>query len=510
MPETQTPSLLPVQPRKPVSRRRLRKLLKIVALVLVCFLIWFIPKTWSVVRAPAPRQEPPLVVNDVSQLNSIQVSEVITPTTTAEIVAAVKQHSGPISIGGARHSMGGQIATAGALFIDMRQFNHILNFSPADKTITVQAGARWREIQEHIDPANLSVKIMQSYANFTVGGSLSVNAHGRYVGLGPMILSVKSLRVVLADGMIVDASSTLNSDIFNGVIGGYGGLGVIVEATLELTDNVKVKRDTQLMPVAEYKQFFFDHIRNDPRAVFHNANIYPPDYTMVNSVTYSATNDPLTVPDRLSPAGKSYRLDRFGWWVVSEWPFGKSIRRRLFDPAYLGGEAVTWRNYEASYDTAELEPASRENSTYVLEEYFVPVDHFDDFVVRMRDILHRHNPNIINVSIRQARPDPGSLLAWARTEVFAFVIYYKQGTGRSDRDEVGSWTRELIDAALDVAGSYYLPYQLHATPEQFRRAYPRASEFLALKHRLDPTNKFRNELLDKYLNSSSVVPAGGG
>lgn len=45
----------------------------------------------------------------------------------------------------------------------------------------------------------------------------------------------------------------------------------------------------------------------------------------------------------------------------------------------------------------------------------------------------------------------------------------------------------------------YLPYQLHATPEQFRRAYPRAAEFVALKRRLDPTNKFRNELLDKYL-----------
>jgi len=96
--------------------------------------------------------------------------------------------------------MGGQTATEGALFINMRQFDRILSFAPAEKTITVQAGIRWRQIQEHIDPANLSVKIMQSYANFTVGGSLSVNAHGRYVGLGPIILSVRSLKVVLADG----------------------------------------------------------------------------------------------------------------------------------------------------------------------------------------------------------------------------------------------------------------------------------------------------------------------
>jgi FAD/FMN-containing dehydrogenase len=52
---------------------------------------------------------------------------------------------------------------------------------------------------------------------------------------------------------------------------------------------------------------------------------------------------------------------------------------------------------------------------------------------------------------------------------------------------------------LSVGGSYYLPYQLHATAEQFTRAYPRAGEFRALKERLDPRNKFRNELVDKIL-----------
>ncbi|HBB97104.1 MAG TPA: FAD-binding protein [Blastocatellia bacterium] len=483
----------------PRRRRRLRLLTRIVAIAVTAFALWFIAKTWSVVRAPVIPQAPPLVINDVSQLNPIHVAEVITPTTTAEIVEAVRRHTGPISIGGARHSMGGQTATDGALFIDMRQFDRILSFAPAEKTITVQAGIRWRQIQEHIDPANLSVKIMQSYANFTVGGSLSVNAHGRYVGLGPIILSVRSLKVVLADGTVVEASPTSNADIFNGVIGGYGGLGVIVEATLELTDNVKVRRHTDTMAVTEYKRYFFEHIRDRPDAVFHNAEIYPPVYTMVRAVTYSITNDPVTIQDRLVPTGQSYRLDRFGLWVVSEWPLGKSLQQRIFDPTYFASEPVTWRNYEASLDTAELEPASRETFTYAIEEYFIPVDRFDDFVPRMRQILRKHDVNVVYVSIRNAKQDPGSLLAWARTEVFAFVVYYKQGTSDSAKEQVGVWTRELTDAALDLGGSYYLPYQLHATEEQFLRAYPRAGEFIALKQRLDPGNKFRNQLLDKYL-----------
>jgi hypothetical protein len=124
----------------------------------------------------------------------------------------------------------------------------------------------------------------------------------------------------------------------------------------------------------------------------------------------------------------------------------------------------------------------------------------------MRDVLQRHEVNVINVSVRHAKADPASILAWARQEVFAFVIYYQQGTSVGAQDEVGGWTRELIDAALDLDGSYYLPYQLHATPAQFARAYPRAPEFFALKRRLDPTNKFRNKLWDKYHDSSDASP----
>jgi FAD/FMN-containing dehydrogenase len=478
-----------------VDRKRFLKRLGLLSLAVVA--VAFVATTWSVIRPPIEPQTSALLVNDVTQLNPIHVNRVIQPTTTAEVVAAVRQSPGPISVGGARHSMGGQIATDGALFIDMRSFDRIIDFSPQRKTITVQAGTRWRQIQERIDSTNLSVKVMQSYANFTVGGSLSVNAHGRYIGQGPLIRSIRSLQVVLADGSLLEASPTHNADAFYGVIGGYGGLGVITEATLDLADNVRVKRQHREMPIADYRRYFFDHVRGSPSAIFHNADIYPDDYTQVNAVTYWATLDPVTVQDHLKATGQSYWRERFLLWVVSEWPLGNVIRRTL-DPIRFSGQPVTWRNYEASYDVALLEPSSRTDSTYVLQEYFVPVERFDDFVALMRGTFRRRHVHVINVSIRHATQDPGSLLAWARTEVFAFVIYYKQGTSDSAKKAVTVWTRDLIDAAQSVGGSYYLPYQIHATQQQFLRAYPRAPEFFALKRRLDPTNKFRNELWNRY------------
>jgi FAD/FMN-containing dehydrogenase len=146
----------------------------------------------------------------------------------------------------------------------------------------------------------------------------------------------------------------------------------------------------------------------------------------------------------------------------------------------------------------ELEPVSRKQSTYVLQEYFVPVQKFDAFLALMSEIFIRHNVNVINVSIRHAKADSGSLLAWAREEVFAFVVYYKQDTDDAEKGHVAVWTRELIDAALSLDGAYYLPYQPHATSEQFHRAYPRAKELFTLKKQLDPTGKFRNVIWDTY------------
>ena len=68
------------------------------------------------------------------------------------------------------------------------------------------------------------------------------------------------------------------------------------------------------------------------------------------------------------------------------------------------------------------------------------------------------------VSIRHALPDTGSLLAWAREEVFAFVVYYRQGTSQQEREKVQAWSREMIDAAISESGAYYFPYQLHCMP----------------------------------------------
>ena len=441
------------------------------------------------------------IVNDVTSLNPVRVMAIVAPTSVEDVQEALRRTSGPVSIGGGRFSMGGQTASPGSLHFDMRSMNRIVSFSPEQRTIRVQAGVRWCDIQKFVDPHGLSVKIMQTYANFTVGGALSVNCHGRYVGLGPLVLSVRNLKLVTHSGEVIDASREAHQDVFFGAIGGYGALGVVVEIELDLAENKRVKRVDEVMPLADYWSFFKNTVRGNAKAVFHNADIYAPHYTTVRSVTWVETEEPVTTTERLQPLRKSYPLHQYFLWAVSETPFGKERREKVVDPLLYLGKKVHWRNYEAGYDVAELEPPTREHRTYVLQEYFIPVERLMEFVPKMAAVLNRHRVNALNISIRHAMADPNTALNWAPTETFAFVLYHKQRTRENAKSRVGVWTRELIDVALSVGGTYYLPYQPHGTVEQFHRAYPKAVQLFALKERLDPHFRFTNVLWDKYFRA---------
>lgn len=438
------------------------------------------------------------LVNDASGLNQVAVDRILVPRTLDQIVAALRSHPGPVSIGGARYSMGGQIAAERSLHLDLRGFDRVLRFVPHERRITVQPGITWRRIQAVIDPHGLALQVMQSYADFSVGGSLGVNAHGRYVGQGPLVGSVASIRLILADGSAVAASPTRNSELFYGAIGGYGGVGVIVEATITLTVNQRLERRTQVMPLAAYRQFFMRRVGADPDAVLHSATLYPDDYTLVRAVTHARTGRALTQPARLAATAGDYRTEHQVQELLGATQWGKQLRQRILDPLFYAQDLVEWRNHQASLDVRSLASGARDGSIYALQEYFVPVAALERFAGGLRAVLRRHRVNVINVSIRHARKDPGTLLAWARTDVFAFVLYYRQQTDAGERDAVRAWTRELIDAALALGGSFYLPYQIHASPSQFHAAYPNAGSFFALKRRVDPGNRFRNKLWDAY------------
>lgn len=448
---------------------------------------------------PAPLASPSLTIGNVTALYPVVVARVATPKTPSDIVSALADWPGRVAVGGGRYSMGGQVGLRGGLHLDMRSMNALVWVRPQGLCARVQAGMRWRDLQDVLDPLNLAVKTMQSYANFTIGGSVAVNAHGRDVGAGPVGHSVRALQVVLADGSVVETRREQNETLFRAVIGSYGAMGVITEVELDLSENVRMERTVSEVPLSKYVSHFEDEVLADRRSVLHNADLMAPDFDRPVCVTWRRTSQPPTDPQRLVPRDRSHALEQNALWAMTELPGGDRLRRSVIHPLLAAKPAVVWRNREASLDVAELEPRTRRITTYALQEYFVPKRHFIAFAQKLARALSANSRHVLNVSIRHSPADRVSMLPWAKEAVFAFVIFYKQGTGPSARDAVGAWTRQLIELALRHEGRYYLPYQLHATRSQFERAYPEAEAFRSIKRQFDPGSRFSNELWEKYL-----------
>lgn len=441
---------------------------------------------------------PELTVNDISQLERTQVAGVAPVTTTEEVVATLSKHRGWVSVAGGRFSMGGQTSADQAVQLDTDALNRVLWLDVERKVVRVQAGMRWRALQDHLDPHDLSVKVMQSFSNFSVGGSVSVNCHGRYVGAGSIASSVRALQLVLSSGEVLECSRTENPDLFAGVLGGYGLLGIVTEVELDLAPNQAMERRVEAVALADYPAWFEVQVRRNPQSVMHNADLVPPHFDQPLAITWSQTAEPLTDERRLIPVGASYSGAQNAIWAVSELPGGPQARASL-GKKRLSPPCVIRRNLEASLDVASLEPRTRVMSTYLLQEYFIPVRHFHAFATQMAHILAQYKVNALNVSIRHAPADPTALMRWAPEEVFCFVLYYKQRRYPWSDEQTVGWTRALVDSALACQGRYYLPYRPHATREQFLRAYPEAYRFIRLKQEVDPNMRLVNHLWQRYL-----------
>ena len=125
----------------------------------------------------------------------------------------------------------------------------------------MQPGATWHDIQNALHP-RFAVRAMQSTDIFTVGGSISVNAHGMDHQAGALAKSIKSMRVMLADGSLKTVSPTENRELFDLVVGGYGLFGVIVEAELDIADNLVYQTSRRMLDY-QFPALFADEIEKD-------------------------------------------------------------------------------------------------------------------------------------------------------------------------------------------------------------------------------------------------------
>lgn len=109
------------------------------------------------------RAEQPIYLTDISRLQTVKVHEIIKVRTENDVADALEKanrEGRKISITGAGHSQGGQSFCQGCIVLDMKGFNQILTIDPEEKTIRVQSGTTWEQIQEAVNDHDLAVRVM--------------------------------------------------------------------------------------------------------------------------------------------------------------------------------------------------------------------------------------------------------------------------------------------------------------------------------------------------------------
>jgi FAD/FMN-containing dehydrogenase len=217
--------------------------------------------TTLLMRAPQPRiqlEQRDGFINDASCLDKTLIRGIVQVQSVDDIRSALefaRSNHLKVSIAGQRHSMGGQSFSTNGLVLDMRGYRQI-TLDRHRKVIHAQSGATWAQIQELIDKEGLSVQAMQSINVFTIGGALSVNAHGIAHRPGIVAPSVLSFRIMRANGDIETAGPTVNPELFRLALGGYGLFGVILDADIQLVDNEVYSLETKELDYRDFPTFF--------------------------------------------------------------------------------------------------------------------------------------------------------------------------------------------------------------------------------------------------------------
>jgi alkanesulfonate monooxygenase SsuD/methylene tetrahydromethanopterin reductase-like flavin-dependent oxidoreductase (luciferase family) len=180
---------------------------------------------------PGDRAYPELRHN---YLRSGRPGLVLLPSTPAEVADALgyaRAQDVPLGIRSGGHGVSGRSTNDGGIVIDLRKLSSI---EPQEgTTVRIGAGATWGDVAQALAPRGLAIS-SGDYGGVGVGGLATtggIGLLGRRFGL--TIDHVVAADVVTADGRIVRASAHDHPDLFWGLRGAGGNLGVVTAVEIE-------------------------------------------------------------------------------------------------------------------------------------------------------------------------------------------------------------------------------------------------------------------------------------
>jgi hypothetical protein len=208
----------------------------------------------------------------------------------------------------------------------------------------------------------------------------------------------------------------------------------------------------------------------------------------------------------LEPRGMSLKTQLlYKWAMPALRSLRYSVEKTTGQAIDMTGGTLLTRNellFESAVPLAKLyDELLVSDDTFVLQEFFVPQSKFEDFIALARpiyeELANQTTLLLLNTTIRYVFKDTLTALPYARTDSYAFVLYYRIPRTKEADEALGAVHNRFAEAAVSVGGTFYLPYRKCYSADLLLRAYPNIETFAAAKRKHDPANLFSNAWYDK-------------
>jgi FAD/FMN-containing dehydrogenase len=456
-----------------------------------------------------------LLVNDIhSQLNSTRVLEILEPRSLEDlqnIVRTARRDRKPISVAGGRHAMGGQQFGSDTVLIDIRKLNRVLHLDRERGIIAVESGIEWPDLIDNYlaaqsgDRQPWGIAQKQTGADrLTMAGTMGANAHGRGLSMRPFISNVESFVLVDATGTAHTCSRSENQELFRLVQGGYGLFGIVTSLQLRLVPRTKIERVVEIRRVDDLATEFEKRISDGFQYGDFQFSIERDSDDFMRKGVFSCYR-PVPMETPVPQAEKQLSDENWRQLLYLAHTDPKKAFDRQSEYYLSTNGQLYWSdthqlsiypdNYHREIDDKLHAPYP---ATEIIGEIDVPRPLLKGFFDEVREDFRKNKVDLIYGTVRLIERDDESFLPWAKRPYACTIfnlhtVHSQEGIQRS-----ADAFRRLIEMADRRGGSYYLTYHRDATRKQIESCYPQFAEFLRLKKKYDPEERFQSNWYRDY------------
>ncbi|MER6856529.1 D-arabinono-1,4-lactone oxidase [Streptomyces pilosus] len=411
------------------------------------------------------------------------------PASVEELAAVVRRAAEdglPVKAVGSGHSFTSIAATDGVL-IRPDLLTGIRDIDREAGTVTVEAGTPLRRLNVALAREGLSLTNMGDIMEQTVSGATSTGTHGTGRDSASIAAQIRGLELVTADGSVLTCSEKENPDVFAAARIGLGALGVVTAVTFAVEPVFLLTAREEPMPFdrvcAEFDQL---HAENE-----HFEFYWFPHTGSTNT----KRNNRSAGPERPVPQLKGWIEDEFlsnGVFQVANW-VGRAVPASIPAIAQISSKALSARTYT---DIPYKVFTSPRRVRFVEMEYAVPREALVETLRELKAMIDRSRLRVsFPVEVRTAPSDDITLSTASGRDSAYIAVHMFKGT---------PYQRYFTAAERLFTAHEGRPHwgKIHTRDaEYFSRVYPRFAEFTALRDRLDPERRFRNDYLRRILGT---------